>query len=108
MKEMNSLLVCFIPSWQGAETVKRAINLNDLTKFAPISEELDTGLSVRKVGVGMLTSYRGLITKGLNAMQLSSALTSLQVESKRRELSFMMEGQQIIRADLHVPLACEK
>jgi hypothetical protein len=43
----------------------RAINLNDLTKFAPISEELSTGLSVKKVEAGMLISYRGLAYKGI-------------------------------------------
>jgi hypothetical protein len=85
-----------VQSWQEAETVKRAINLNDLTKFAPISEELNTGLSVRKVGDGMLLSYRGLIIKRLNAMRLSSALTPLQVKGKKRELSFMIEDPQII------------
>ena len=48
----------------------------------------------------MLISYKGLIIKGLNAMQLSPALTLFQVKSKKRKLGFMIEDRQVIQDGL--------
>jgi hypothetical protein len=36
VKEMNSLLSRFVPKWREAETIEKAIDINDLMKFAHI------------------------------------------------------------------------